>query len=328
MANGDSSGQQVVKRRAQAVDIAGWPHPIEPARRLLWTHVRRRAQRLPGARQLRIRRGQYRVGGAFEVRFLALLAPCLLPAAHGLRQAPVHDQRFAELAEHDVARLQIAVQHAAAVRIGNGVADGDKPIKQLAKFEIALCRAKRGGVKAFDGLLEAVAADEAHGVVRPAIGILAEGVDRHDAGMFQTAGDLRLAHKAGTTFGVICVPRLDLFQRHLAVQLAVAGHEDLAQPPAGMGPQNLETRPVGRDVGNGGQRVVNRRRRARQLGQTGVQLAVGDAAQLRAYRFGSGQRRQATLGVVAVLFEMAPHQPFEQFAIGRGEGALIEQDLP
>jgi hypothetical protein len=43
---------------------------------------------------------------------------------------------------------------------------------------------------------------------------------------------------------------------------------------------------------------------------------------------GSGQRRQTALGVVAVLFEMPLHHHVEQLAIGRGEGALFEQNLP
>ena len=47
-----------------------------------------------------------------------------------------------------------------------------------------------------DGVLEAVALDEAHGVKRPAVGVAAQAVDRHDTGMLQPAGDLRLQQKA------------------------------------------------------------------------------------------------------------------------------------
>ena len=49
-----------------------------------------------------------------------------------LGQAPVDDQRLAVFAEHDVARLQVAVQHAAAVGVGDGVADVDEPAEQAA----------------------------------------------------------------------------------------------------------------------------------------------------------------------------------------------------
>ena len=99
-------------------------------------------------------------------------------------QPPVHDQRLAVLAEHDVARLQVAVQHPAAVGVGNGVAHVDEPAQQLAQRQRPLAGIAAGDirlVKAADGVLEVVAPDEAHGVERPAIGVLAQAVDRHDA---------------------------------------------------------------------------------------------------------------------------------------------------
>ena len=49
-------------------------------------------------------------------------------------QAPVDDQRLAVLAEHDVARLQVAVQDAAAVGVGDRVADVDEPPEQLPEL--------------------------------------------------------------------------------------------------------------------------------------------------------------------------------------------------
>ena len=42
------------------------------------------------------------------------------------------------------------------------------------------------------GLLEAVAADEPHGVVGPAVGVGAQAVDRDDPRVLQPAGDLGL----------------------------------------------------------------------------------------------------------------------------------------
>ena len=48
-----------------------------------------------------------------------------------------------------------------------------------------------------DGVLEAVALDEGrHGIERPAVGVPAEAVHRHDAGVLQAAGDLRFQQKA------------------------------------------------------------------------------------------------------------------------------------
>ena len=60
--------------------------------------------------------------------------------ANRLGQAPVDDQRLAVFAEHDVAGLQIAVQHAAAVGVFDGVADVDEALQQLAQFERPLAR--------------------------------------------------------------------------------------------------------------------------------------------------------------------------------------------
>ncbi len=78
-------------------------------------------------------------------------------------------------------------------------------------------------------VLQAVAADEPHRVERPAVGVRAQAVDRHDAGMLQAAGDLRLQQEARPAVGVVGVPLQDLLERHLAVQLLVVGDEDLAQ---------------------------------------------------------------------------------------------------
>jgi hypothetical protein len=47
-------------------------------------------------------------------------------------------------------------------------------------------------VKALDGLLETVAADETHGIEGSAVGVVAQTIDRHNAGVFQAAGDFRL----------------------------------------------------------------------------------------------------------------------------------------
>ena len=69
---------------------------------------------------------------AEEGRSVASEASLRAPSAgRRLGQAPVDDQRLAVLAEHDVARLQVAVQHAPAVGIGDRVADVDEPPEEL-----------------------------------------------------------------------------------------------------------------------------------------------------------------------------------------------------
>ena len=91
-----------------------------------------------------------------------------------------------------------------------------------------------------NGLLERIALDEAHRVVRTADGIGAQAVDGDDAGVLQPAGDLGLGDEPLAADRVVGVLLQDLFQRHLAVQLAVERDEDGAEAAPGMGPQDAE----------------------------------------------------------------------------------------
>ena len=82
-----------------------------------------------------------------------------------------------------------------------------------------------------DGLLETVSLDEPHGIIRPAIAVRPQPVDRHNAGVFEPAGDLGFADEAVPTGLIIGVRVVDLLECHLAMQLAVERHEDGAQAP-------------------------------------------------------------------------------------------------
>ena len=86
------------------------------------------------------------------------------------------------------------------------------------------------GVEAVDGLLEAVAPDEPHGVKGAAVGVAPEPVDRDDPRVLQPAGDLGLEQEACAAVRVVGVLVEDLLEGDLAVQLAVEGHEDRPQP--------------------------------------------------------------------------------------------------
>src|SRR5262245_66433774 len=57
-------------------------------------------------------------------------------------------------------------------------------------------RRRLGVVELADGGLQIVALDEAHGVEGPAVGVAAQAVDRHDAGVLQATGDLRFQQEA------------------------------------------------------------------------------------------------------------------------------------
>ena len=78
--------------------------------------------------------------------------------ADGLGQPPVDHQRLAVLAQDDVGRLDVAMDHAAGVGVIDGVADVEEAAEQLAQFQ----RAAAGvvlqrvvAVEVLDRLLEA-----------------------------------------------------------------------------------------------------------------------------------------------------------------------------
>src|SRR5690242_14151515 len=100
------------------------------------------------------------------------------------------------LAQDDVARLDVAMKDATAVRIVDGVADVDEPPQQLAQLQLTradgLSGRRAGCMEPLDRRLERVAPYQAHGVEGPAIPVGPQAVDRDDTRVFQAAGDLRL----------------------------------------------------------------------------------------------------------------------------------------
>ena len=108
-----------------------WPGPSwsRSPRGLLGAHVGRRAQRRAGQRLGR---------AAGRGRASASARPTSAPGSarpSGLGQAPVDHQRLAVLADDDVARLDVAVQHAPAVGVLDRVADVEEPPQQLAQLQ-------------------------------------------------------------------------------------------------------------------------------------------------------------------------------------------------
>ena len=99
-----------------------------------------------------------------------------------LGQAPVHDLDLAERADHDVGRLQVAVDDA----VGVGVADRLADLLEHRQEPAAVGR--RVGPPS-EQVVEGLALDELHRQERPAVGQRADLVDRRDAGVLQLAGD-------------------------------------------------------------------------------------------------------------------------------------------
>ena len=90
-------------------------------------------------------------------------------------------------------------------------------------------------MEAVDRLLEAVALDEPHGVVGPAVAVAAQAVDRHDPGVLQPAGDLGLEQEPLAADRVVGVVVEDLLERHLAIELGVEATKTAPRPPRAWG---------------------------------------------------------------------------------------------
>ncbi len=208
--------QQFAQHGAQREHVGALVHDVPVAGRLLRRHVRRRAQRRTRLRQARI-----------LLRTRHRLHDCRLVRLHGfvltqlLGQAPVHDLHFAELADHDVARLEVAVDHALAVGESHRLAhllDDDQQTRH-AFGPIGFVAEKVG---------QGSAAHQLHAVAGASIGELSEVVDGHDAGVLQRAGQPGLAEEA--LFGPAVAVQLSLedFEGQIALQRVVAAAVHLA----------------------------------------------------------------------------------------------------
>ena len=139
-----------------------------------------------------------------------------IPAGQVLGQAPVHHLHFAEGPDHDVGRLQVAVDDAATVGEADRLADLRERLEQPRPV---------GGLHLVG---QGLPGDEFHGQEGGAVGQRPQGVDRRDARMRQPGGDLRLADEA-----VGVGPGQQDLERDVAVEAEVVGGEDAAHAAAG-----------------------------------------------------------------------------------------------
>ncbi len=127
---GCATRQDNVERGAQAVDITRGAQQVEPTLGLLGAHVGRCTE--GGARNRLARAaGRRRAQGRFGAR----VAGGGLVAADDFRQAPIDDQGLAIGAEQDIAGLDVAMENAAAVGVGDRVADIEEARQQAAEGE-------------------------------------------------------------------------------------------------------------------------------------------------------------------------------------------------
>ncbi len=95
-------------------------------------------------------------------------------------------------------------------------------------------------MEAVGGLLEAVSPDEPHGVVRPAVGVLTEPVDRNDSRVLQTSGNPGFLQEPVAAVRVIGVIVEDALECDLAVELDIARDKNGTKPTMSVGSQNVE----------------------------------------------------------------------------------------
>ena len=323
------AGQETVKGGSEAVDIGARAEPVELAAGLLGAHVGRGPHRRPG-------QGVGTAAGrARHQHSLLEVAPRLDPAQR-LCQAPVDDQRLAVLAEDDVGRLDVPVKHASAVRVLDRVADVGESPQEPAQLERPLARATLPcllAVEQLDGLLEALALDEPHGVVGAACAVHAQPVDRDDPGVFESTGDLGLDQEPLATGRVVGVVVEDLLECHLAIELGVQRHEDRPQPAAGMRPEHAEPLAVAGGCADGNAAgavgiVVLGAGRAMfggDLVERRLDVGVADPGQARLRRLAGRDRGQAFSHVAAVALEVARHHRLDRRAVVRVQVAACLQ---
>ena len=113
-------------------------------------------------------------------------------AARGqsLGEPPVHHLHFAEGPDHDVGRLQVAVDDPVGVGVADRLAelleDGQESPPVVAGVGAVL-----------EEVLEGAALDQLHGQKRPAVGQGAQFMDGGDARVLELSGDVGLGAEAG-----------------------------------------------------------------------------------------------------------------------------------
>ena len=197
---------------------------IDPGRvpcRLLWCHETGGADRSSvGSLESGSRDGPH-LPGRFRLR------------GHRFGDAPVQYEGLTELADHDIVRFEIAVDHTARVRKGNGITDAQEESQQVTATDPP-------GV-----LVETDATHQPHDIVRTAVLHASAIVNGHDPGVFEPCQEPGLAGEALTAHRFVGVDREDL-ERHVSVKFQVVGPVDGAHPSPAQQGSDLVPRPRGR----------------------------------------------------------------------------------
>ncbi len=192
---GRTPDEGLVEDRADRVDVDGRRERARPPR-LLGGHVARRPDDGARLRELRV-------------------------GAHLLREAEVGDERSAAGVDEDVRGLEVAVEHAAPVRVVHGSRD---------EREEGDARARVPG-EPREPILEGSARDELHAEPGPPL-VLAELVDGHDPRVVEARGGGGFEPEA-LELGCARERRGQHLERDLAPELRVASAVDDPHAAAG-----------------------------------------------------------------------------------------------
>ena len=214
------------------------------------------------------------------------------PAARqDLGQAPVHHLDLAEAADHHVRRLQVAVDHAPGVGIGDRLA---RPTRRSTGTGAG----RRPGPSrppsssASVSPLTSFMREE-----RPAVGEGAQLVDRHDPGVLQLAADLRLLDEPADHVGVVAEVLAEHLDGDVAAEVGVAALEHRAHAAAGdLAVDPVAGRAVARPRDRAGRAAARARRRCRGAGRAGRRRASRRSSPARRPSRGTSSRRRRRRG--------------------------------
>ena len=206
---GGRPGRHLVEHRAAREDVR--PGVEGLAARLLGGHVRDRADRRAGAREVRLghggRHGAVARAGADGLRALG--------------QAEVEELRLAAPGHEDVGGLDVPVHDAAGVRGLEGVGDLDAEIEQGVELE-----GSRG-----EAVAQGFAFEQLHGDERLPV-VLVDVVDRTDVGVLERGGGAGLALEPLEGLRIADQILGQELQRDAAAELQVLGLVDDAHAAA------------------------------------------------------------------------------------------------
>ena len=246
-------------------------------------------------------------------------------------QPPVDHLRLTERPEHDVVRLDVAVENTAAVGILDRLTGIDEVPEELAEAEHPPGRRHLagGGMMIADRPCERAAGDQPHHLEQPPPRILPDVVDRRDVGMLERRPGPDFLEKGGPVPRVVGVAIGELLQKHLAAELEIAGDEHLPHPPALLRPQHPIARSPGGVAGQrdrGARLVPLGAGRCRRAGRGG-QAAAEYRGELRRDQPLGVEIGEALLHIPLMLLEMPGHDILDDLPRPWVDRLLRDEDL-